>query len=594
MPDTSQTERNINEIRDIFHSFDLADTKEHILDFLVRFEHKTAPFMKSPPLAAIIKWHKSLFLQKISLFPRAEQLLDEAIDVLGGLTEQVFKRWKIKVYISLGYVHKAQWNYSDAESYLKEALALASSETAFTKYLGEIYSLLGRVNRALGNHHKAKQYTALEKEVCYQNHIANPSDKSLSSIYAYALVNYSRTNRLVGLVDHQILEHLNEAIRIFSHCNNEKGQLLSRLEKAEFQFLINRVDSSLETALNLEQVFQQKKMLKESIQIGLLCAKIYRKILDFEEAERKLNGLIRLAKQYQLENNQLMADAQYELGAVYYDINEETKAYAHFRESAKIGMVLGIKDIIIRAFDAARLIDKYKARDLLTSDLVYEDAAFVKNRFGRRISPFRASRVKSKLFASTLFVDIVDFSRMMRRSDESLTLGMIDELIDRMYLIIYQYDGYIDKFLGDGFMAIFEHGHTLSSDKTFRAVKSGMDIHRALKHKNRKLKKAYGVDRNIRVRIGLSTGEIYAMLLGNYIKTEFTYLGNSVNLASKLESHASDECMLIDGETYRLVKNRIISKPEKITISGLGETTAHKVLRLARMQERPVLEKTAD
>ncbi|MBW1995742.1 MAG: hypothetical protein JRI77_15055, partial [Deltaproteobacteria bacterium] len=72
------------------------------------------------------------------------------------------------------------------------------------------------------------------------------------------------------------------------------------------------------------------------------------------------------------------------------------------------------------------------------SDLVYEDAAFVKNRFGRRISPFRASRVKSKLFASTLFVDIVDFSRMMRRSDESLTLGMIDELIDRMYLIIYQ------------------------------------------------------------------------------------------------------------------------------------------------------------
>ena len=155
-----------------------------------------------------------------------------------------------------------------------------------------------------------------------------------------------------------------------------------------------------------------------------------------------------------------------------------------------------------------------------------------------------------------------------------------------MYLIIYHHKGYIDKFLGDGFMAIFEHGYALDQDTALNAVKSGMDIHRALKHKNRTLRKVYGADKNIKVRVGISTGEIYAMLLGNYIKTEFTYLGNSVNLASKLESLATKQFMLIDEQTHILVKERIRSDPEQISIPGLGETTAYKVLRLARMYER--------
>ncbi len=588
MRENTQIQKDIRTIHEIFHAFDLAGSKAQIFDYLACFEQKTSSFLTSPAISAIIKWHKNLFLQKVLLFPRAEQLLDEAIDILEDQTESLYNRWKIKIYISLGHVHNAQWNYLDAESYLTDALNLAQSEPSLSKYLGEIYALLSRVSLSIGNHHQSKQYAALEKEVCYQNHIANPSDQPLANIYAYALVNYSRINRLVGLVDHQILENLNEAVRIFSHHNNEKGRILSRLEKAEFQYLINQVDHALETALALEPFFKKKEMHTESMQAGLLAAKIYRKILDYGEAETKLSDLLSMAKEHRLKSDPLMADVLYEMGAVYYAINEEPKAYENFKESAKLGMVLGIRDIIIRAFNAVRAIDRYKATELLTSDLVYDDSVFVKNRLGRHVSPFKTSRARTKLFASTLFVDIVDFSRLMKKSDESLTVKMVDELIDRMYLLIYQYNGYIDKFLGDGFMAIFEHGHILSSDKAFRAINSGMDIHRALKHKNRKLKKIYGVDKNIRVRIGLSTGEIYAILLGNYIKTEFTYLGNSVNLASKLESHAANECMLIDEETYRLVNSRIISEPQKIIIPGLGETTTHRVLRLARMHDRSV------
>ena len=70
-------------------------------------------------------------------------------------------------------------------------------------------------------------------------------------------------------------------------------------------------------------------------------------------------------------------------------------------------------------------------------------------------------------------------------------------------------------FLGDGFMAIFEHGDCFCKDTAYRSVRSGMDILRSLNHKNRKLKQVYGVNRKIRLRMGLSTGEIYALVLRN-------------------------------------------------------------------------------
>lgn len=587
MINLGQTRKKITQIENIFHSFDLTGAKSHLLDALTRFEQQTAEYMDIPHLAAIIRWHKNLFLQRSNHFPRAEQLLDEAMDLLEKRPESIFTRWKLKINLSLGYVHDAEWNYLDAESYLKDAEELALSDPALNKFLGEIYSLLSKTNLYLGRYNQAKRYVALEKEKSYENYSTNPSDDHLADIYAYALVNYGRITRLVGLVDQRVKDYISESIAIFTRSKNKKGLLLARLEEAEFKYLVNQVDEALQISLELEPLLKDKEMYKELMQAWLLAARIFWKLLDYEQAETKLNGLFTLAKDHQLENESLMADALFEMGTVQCAINEEANAIEFFRASAKLGMVLGIKNIIIRAFDAVRTIDRYKAKELLTSDLVYEDAMFVRNRLSRTISPFREHRAKAKLFASTLFVDIVDFSMMMKKSDEDMVIRMVDELIDRMYLIIYRHKGYIDKFLGDGFMAIFEHGFSLEPELAFNAVRAGMDIHRALNHKNRKLRKVYGSDKNIQVRIGISTGEIYAILLGNYIKTEFTYLGNSVNLASKLESQATKQFMLIDDQSQELVKDRVLSEPEHIFIPGLGKTTAYKVIRLARMHDRP-------
>jgi class 3 adenylate cyclase len=135
-------------------------------------------------------------------------------------------------------------------------------------------------------------------------------------------------------------------------------------------------------------------------------------------------------------------------------------------------------------------------------------------------------------------------------------------------------------------MAIFEHGDHCNEDTAYYAIRSAMDILRSLNHKNRKLRQVYGVNRKIRMRMGLSTGEIYALVLGNYIKREYTYLGNSVNLASKLESMASKHLMLADKETFDLVRNRVLAKKQFIQIPDMGEIEAYEILRLSRQTER--------
>lgn len=139
---------------------------------------------------------------------------------------------------------------------------------------------------------------------------------------------------MVGLVDPSLVGCLDESIHIFNRLEKEEGLLLARLEKAEFHHLINRVDLALDAALSLAPILEKKGMRKESMQAGLLAAKIYRRMLEYEHAEATLNELLAFTKDRQSQNDPIVADALFEMGSVYYDINEEAKAIQYYRAYA--------------------------------------------------------------------------------------------------------------------------------------------------------------------------------------------------------------------------------------------------------------------
>ncbi len=107
----------IRELKAIFNSFDLKGPKDHIISSLNRFESKAQPFEDDNNCQVAILWMKNIFLQNLGYYPRAEELLDKALGLLKTVpttpdTAIDVTKWRLKIYMSLGYIHHAQCNFT--------------------------------------------------------------------------------------------------------------------------------------------------------------------------------------------------------------------------------------------------------------------------------------------------------------------------------------------------------------------------------------------------------------------------------------------------------------------------------------------------
>ncbi|MCG8563476.1 MAG: adenylate/guanylate cyclase domain-containing protein [Desulfobacterales bacterium] len=578
---------NILKLKSIFNSFNLNGSKDEVRVALTHFETETRPYRDEPRCHVAILWMKNIFLQNLGFFPRAEEILDHAIELIDASPDVDFGKWELKINLSLGHIHRTQCNYVDARFFLQKALKQSSNQNGLIKFQGEIYSLLADVCLHLNEFAKAREYVTAEREMAYENHIRakGSDDNGPAIIYAYSLIDFCRIKRIIGLADHTLSQSLENAMEIFKELDYQKGLLRAGLEYAQLMFVMNFTENALVQIQSIQPDLESQRMYKDYITASLLETQIHRKMLDYGLAEEKLTRLLDQAKEKGLAQAQITSDVYFELGGICYDTDREAQAMDYYKESAKIGMLGGVKRRIIRAFNAARLIDKQEAKIFLTSDLIYQDAAFFRNRLATQVTPFNNKGTREKLFASTLFVDIAGFSSLMKNSDENTTVQMIDELIDRLCIIIHQNNGYIDKFLGDGFMAIFEHGDLIDPKVALGGIQASVDMNRAINNKNRQFKAVYGLKEDLSFRMGISTGEIYALFLGNYIKREFTYLGNAVNLASKLESVANEKGLLMDKATHELVEHHVVSQRDEVSLPSLGRSTVYHFERLKRAGE---------
>ena len=576
----------ILKLKSIFNSFNPNGSKDEIILALSQFETQTRPYKTDPLCRVASFWMRNLFLQNLGFYPRAEELLDRAMAVIESHGNIDFTKWELKINLSLGHIHRAQCNYIDARFFLQKALKQSSTHGDLSKFQGEIYSLLADVCLHLNQFAQAREYVTEELNTARKNHVnAGPDVSGPAIIYAYSLMDFCRIKRIIGLADATLLASVKEALDIFTHFQYPKGILRTKLEHAQLLFVLNFKEKALVQIQDLQPRLKRNHLYKDYIAAGLLETQILRQLLDFSPARERLHSLAALGRDKGLAQAQILSDVYFELGEICYDTAQEKQAMEYYKESAKIGMLGGVKRRIIRAFNAARRIDSQEAKRLLTSELIYEDAAFFRNSLASRVSPFNNQGVKEKLFASTLFVDIAGFSSLMKNFDETVTVQMIDELIDRLCIIIHQHNGYIDKFLGDGFMAIFEHGSTPDAQRALNGIQASVNLNRAINNKNRQFREVYGLTEDLSFRMGISTGEIYALFLGNYIKREFTYLGNAVNLASKLEGAASQKGLLMDTETHALVKSQVVSHRDKLVLPSLGPTEVYHFHRLKRAGE---------
>jgi len=154
------------------------------------------------------------------------------------------------------------------------------------------------------------------------------------------------------------------------------------------------------------------------------------------------------------------------------------------------------------------------------------------------------------LTATILFTDIIGFTRLSEQMPPREVNVILNQYFSRMTDIIFKYDGTLDKYIGDGLMAVF--GAPMEKDDDAeRAIKTAQEMRRALVELREKMGEKIKID----IRIGINTGRVVAGNMGSPKRMEYTVIGDPVNTASRLESIAKPNQILIGEETCRLVKD---------------------------------------
>ncbi len=130
-----------------------------------------------------------------------------------------------------------------------------------------------------------------------------------------------------------------------------------------------------------------------------------------------------------------------------------------------------------------------------------------------------------------LFCDIENFTPLCEKLPPSLVVSILNEYFTFMVNIVQKWGGYVDKFLGDGLLIVF--GHPYHDKNPYNAsIGAAKEMITKCKEMNKKM--ALG-EYSIKNSIGIHAGPVVAGLIGSTERSEYTVIGNTVNIAERLE-----------------------------------------------------------
>jgi len=186
---------------------------------------------------------------------------------------------------------------------------------------------------------------------------------------------------------------------------------------------------------------------------------------------------------------------------------------------------------------------------------------------------------------TVLFADVSNFTSMAELMDPEEVSGVIDDLWSRLDKAILDHGGRIDKHIGDAVMALFG-APTAQEDDPERAVRAALKLQSQLhKWKNEfeatVSEQARIAAQKIEMRVGINTGPV---LLGKIGTTrEYTAIGDTVNLASRLEHAAPLGGVLVSHDTYRHIRGIFeVAALDPILVKGKSEPVKVYVVRSAK------------
>jgi len=215
----------------------------------------------------------------------------------------------------------------------------------------------------------------------------------------------------------------------------------------------------------------------------------------------------------------------------------------------------------------SHLFTQYVSKDVL-NEVLHNYKEYLKSSAGQKVE------------LTVLFSDIRGFTTMSETAPPEKIVEMLNIHFSVMAGIILKHNGTIDKYIGDAIMA-FWGAPVRTEDHAERAVLAAVEMVESLKEVNRTLKER-GFDMEVKIGVGINTGVATIGNIGSELKKNYTVVGDTVNLSSRLESITKEykTPLILSEYTYEKIK-------KTIECSLLGSTKI-------KGREQPVIIYTVD
>jgi len=178
----------------------------------------------------------------------------------------------------------------------------------------------------------------------------------------------------------------------------------------------------------------------------------------------------------------------------------------------------------------------------------------------------RSSIEGERKLVTVLFADVADYTALSEKLDPEEVHQIMDGCFKILMDEIHKYEGTINQFTGDGVMALFG-APVAHEDHAQRACHAALSIQKALGAYGEKVKKDCGID--FRMRIGINSGPVIVGAIGDDLRMDYTAIGDTTNLAARMESTAEPGAILVSGNTYKIAQEFFGFEPlGKIEVKG--------------------------
>jgi len=202
-----------------------------------------------------------------------------------------------------------------------------------------------------------------------------------------------------------------------------------------------------------------------------------------------------------------------------------------------------------------------------------------------KILTTRSSIEGERKLVTVFFADVANYTSISENLDPEEVHQIMDGCFKILMDEIHKYEGTINQFTGDGVMALFG-APVAHEDHAQRACYAALSIQKATGEYGGKIKKDTGVD--FKMRIGLNSGPVIVGSIGDDLRMDYTAVGDTTNLASRMESAASPGNVLVSKNTHRLAKDFFeFETLAKIEMKGKEEPQeAYRLLRTSEVDTR--------